>query len=117
VCTHSDDGISLLAISEKEWWHVQCLGYIEDSVESRQNDFNRALSFIISHYGHEKKGMPDNFKSARQYIGLSLPETPIYLQELKKKIRKPLRQKLNLWVLLYDTCSGGIRSVSPDCDY
>lgn len=49
--------------------------------------------------------------SAIQYLGLALPETEHYIRELKRRVRKPLRQKLNLWILLYDIGSGKIKAI------
>ena len=47
-------------------------------------------------------------------LGLALPATPTYLDELNRRIHKPLRKHLDLWVLLLDLQDRSIHAVSPD---
>ena len=49
-----------------------------------------------------------------ELYGLALPASPEYLKQLKKRVRQPLRVRLNLWVLLYEPKSKSIRAVSPE---
>lgn len=61
--------------------------------------------------------MPKGFEKALPHLGLALPITGFYLNELERRVRMPLRQQLNLWVLLYDPTEKTIKAVSPNDEY
>ena len=112
--TFSSDGADILALSEKEWWHIECKGAGSGKPQTQRNNFDRALSSVVSYYGEDNSKLPEKFSGAIQYLGLVLPATDQYIRELKRRVRKPLRQTLNLWILLYDIDSGKIRDIEPN---
>lgn len=113
----SNSGADVLAINEKEWWHIECKGAGSGKGQTQRNNFDRALSSVVSYYGEDSSKLPEQFKGTAQYLGLSLPVTDVYLRELSRRVRQPLRQTLNLWVLLYDLETKRIRNVEPSQDF
>jgi len=112
----SNSGADILALSEKEWWHIECKGAGSGKAQTQRNNFDRALSSVVSYYGEETSRLPEQFRNTVQHLGLSLPTTDLYLRELTRRVRKPLRQRLNLWILLYDIRTKKIRCVEPNHD-
>ena len=110
----SSDGADILALSEKEWWHIECKGAGSGKPQTQRTNFDRALSSVVSYYGEDNSKLPEKFSGAIQYLGLALPATDQYIRELKRRVRKPLRQRLNLWILLYDIDSEKIRDIEPN---
>ena len=39
----SSDGADILALSEKEWWHIECKGAGSGKSQTQRNNFDRAL--------------------------------------------------------------------------
>jgi hypothetical protein len=115
--TFSNSGADVLAISEKEWWHIECKGAGSGKAQTQRNNFDRALSSVVSYYGNESLRLPEQFRDTVQYLGLSLPATDLYLRELTRRVRKPLRQRLNLWILLYDLKTKKIRCIEPNQEF
>ena len=106
----SNEGADILALSETEWWHIECKGAGSGKPQTQRTNFDRALSSVVSYYGEDNSKLPKKCDRAIQYLGLALPETEHYIRELKRRVRKPLRQRLNLWILLYDIGSGKIKN-------
>jgi hypothetical protein len=112
----SNSGADILALSEKEWWHIECKGVGSGKSQTQRNNFDRALSSVVSYFGEETSKLPEQYKNAVQYIGLSLPATELYLRELTRRVRRPLRERLNLWILLYDLKTKKIKGIEPNHD-
>jgi len=111
------DGPDICGLSEKEFWQIECKRAGAGKSQTQRNNFDRALASVVSYYDDVTSKLPENFKDAQQYLGLALPSTHDYMRELTRRVRKPLRQKLNLWILLYDLNTKAIREVSPENDY
>ena len=99
-------GPDIEAESDRELWLIECKGAGTGKLATQRNNFDRALASVVSYYD-----------AGVTALALALPETPAYLSELKRRVRKPLRQRLKLWVLLYSPISKTIRAVSPDDDF
>lgn len=115
-----EEGPDIIGVSETEWWQVECKGSGKGVQSTQRNNFDRALSSVVSYYEKETKGLPRQYElysNAQPYLGLALPASPAYLKELEKRVRQPLRKRLNLWVLLYEPNSKSIRAVSPEDIY
>lgn len=110
----SNSGADILAISEKEWWHVECKGVGSGKPQTQRNNFDRALSSVVSYFGEDNSGLPGKFSSAIQYLALALPSTDLYIRELKRRVRKPLRERINLFILLYNISSNKILAIEPN---
>ncbi len=108
------NGADILAVSENEWWAVECKGSGAGQSQTQRNNFDRALASVVSYYEEKPRGLPVNYANATVFIALALPDTRAYLNELRKRVRMPLRKCLNLWVLLYQCDSKLIRAVGPD---
>jgi len=97
-----------------EWWQIECKAAGSGTKQAQLNQFKLALANVVGFFGEPP---PDEFKAARPYLGLALSATPYFLHHLKGRVKKPLRQALNLWVLLYDSIDRSIRALSPEDDY
>jgi len=116
----SSEGADILGISETEWWNVECKGSGTGVSQTQRNNFDRALASTVSYYEEKPSNLPvkyAQYENARPYLGLALPASKAYLNELKRRVRLPLRKTLNLWILLYDLNSKKIRAVSPEEGY
>jgi hypothetical protein len=109
-----NEGPDIIGLSETECWHVECKGSGSGVESTQRNNFDRALASVVSYYGEEIDDLPVEYRNAHSYLGLALPASPVYLNELKRRVRQPLRKILNLWVLLYQPESKSIRAVSPE---
>jgi len=110
------DGADLVAANSSELWEVECKGAGAGVSATQRNNFDRALASVVSHYGSnspEASAMP----AAARYLGLALPSTPNYMRELTRRVRVPLRSRLNLWILLFDLESQTVTAVGPDQEY
>ena len=112
-----NSGPDIVGISEEEWWRVECKGSGKGKPPTQRNNFDRAVASVVSYYEEKVQGFENKTKKPRPFLGLALPKSPAYLNELKKRIRTPLRIKLNLWVLLYDPEENIILPVSPESEY
>jgi hypothetical protein len=117
---HSNSGPDIIGVSETEWWQVECKGTGTGKSQTQRNNFDRALASVVSYYCEKPEGLPKryvHYNSARPYLGLALPSSTAYLNELKRRVRQPLRKALNLWILLYQTEPKKINALSPDDNY
>jgi len=105
------EGIDLGA-SQKQV--IEAKGAGKGGKQTQRTNFDRALASVVSYYTDT---VPNETPDARPCLGLALPATPIYTSELRRRVQKPLRRQLNLWVLLYEPESREIRAFSPDADY
>jgi hypothetical protein len=116
----SSDGPDVCGISEKEWWQVECKGVGKGVPPTQRENFARALASVVSYYEEKPTNLPQkylHYRDARPYLGLAIPASPTYLSELKRRVRQPLRIRLNLWILLYEAESKNIKAISPEDEY
>ena len=111
------NGADILAISETEWWVVECKGSGTGKPQTQRNNFDRALASVVSYFEDQPQGVPEDRQNLKVCLGLALPATRAYFNELQRRVRSPLRRRLNLWVLLYELASQKIRAVAPDAPY
>ncbi len=113
-------GPDVIAISENEWWAVECKGIGIGKPSIQRNNFDRALASVVSYYEDRPDNVPKSLQdwgeNATVYLGLALPASEEYLKELNRRVRSPLRKKLNLWVLLYEQTKN-IRAIAPNEPY
>lgn len=116
----SAEGADIIGISATEWWKIECKGSGGGKPQTQRNNFDRALASAVSYYEEKPTNLPkeyDQYQNAQPYLGLALPSSQAYLNELKRRVRLPLRKALNLWVLLYESDSKKIRAISPEDGY
>lgn len=120
VIRFANDGPDIIAVSQKEYWQIECKGAGSGKESTQRNNFDRALASTVSYYCDNIPQMPEELKAledATPVIGLVLPSTRSYLTYLRRRVQKPIRQRLNLWVLLYDINTREIVPIPPDADY
>ena len=110
-------GPDVIAVSENEFWIIECKGTGRGKPSTQRTNFDRALASIVSYFEDNPPNPPVWAKNSTVFLGLALPNSKQYLNELKRRVRIPLRKRLNLWVLLYDTKSKQIKEILPDVDY
>lgn len=110
----SGDGPDILGISDSEWWVVECKGAGTGKPQTQRNNFDRALASVVSYFEEKPQGVPAESQDAKVCLALALPATRAYLNELRRRVRLPLRRRLNLWILLYEPESQSIRPVLPE---
>ena len=110
-------GPDVVAVSEDEWWQVECKGLGTGKPQTQRNNFDRALASVVSYYGDVPEDLPNWAEGASPFLGLALPASTTYLSELRRRVRPSLRRRLNLWVLLYDSSTKAVRAVSPTDEY
>lgn len=108
------DGADILGISDTEWWIIECKGAGSGKSQTQRNNFDRALASMVSYYEEKPQGVGPEYQNTTVCLGLALPATRLYLNELRRRVRAPLRKRLNLWILLYEPNSKLIRAVSPE---
>jgi hypothetical protein len=113
----SSEGADVVGFTVTEWWQVECKGAGTGKKQTQRNNFDRALASVVSYYTDSIPDLPKGFENANPHLGLALPITRFYFNELERRVRKPLRQRLNLWVLLYDPADKTIKAVSPHDEY
>jgi hypothetical protein len=107
-------GADILGISESEWWVIECKGSGAGKPQTHRNKFDRALASVVSYFEEIPQSVPSEFENTTVCLGLALPATQAYLNELKRRVRLFLRKRLNLWVLLYQLETSAIKAVSPE---
>jgi hypothetical protein len=114
------DGPDVTAVSKSEFWQVECKGAGQGKQSTQRNNFDRALASTVSYFIDQSPQFPGELSilnGAIPFLGLALPATRDYLDQLRRRLRIPLRKRLNLWVLLYDLKSHTIIPVAPDESY
>ena len=92
---------------KEEVWKVECKGAGMGTPQTQRNNFDRALASVVSYFRESTPKL-----SVR--LGLALPETHAYLNQLKR-VHKDLRKRIDLWILLLDPQDRrSIRAISPD---
>jgi len=109
----SRGGPDIEAISSSEWWRIECKGAGKGVRRTQRNNFDRALASVVSYYTDQTEEIGADLKNRALFLGLALPDTDTYINELKRRVGKPLRRRLELWILLFETSTGQIRPISP----
>lgn len=116
----SMEGPDIMAISKSEWWRIECKGAGAGKRSTHITSFDRGLASAVSHYSEEPPQFEGDLavlNEARPFLGLALPITPVYLNELRRKVGSSLRKRLNLWLLLYNREGNTIKAVPPESEY
>ena len=95
-----------------EWWQIECKGAGEGKQPTQRNNFDRGLASVVSYYGPSTE-----FRNAKPHLGFALPNTKHFKHLLKKRLGRPLRTRLDLWVLVYDSGDKSVHAVPPDAEY
>ena len=80
-------GPDIVAVSEKEWWRVECKGIKENNkTQTHRNNFDRALASVVSYY-EDRPDIPPEWNGWAKdgvFLGLALPASEHYLKQLKR---------------------------------
>jgi hypothetical protein len=106
-----NDGPDIIGASKNEYWQVECKGFGIVAPQTMRNNFDRALASVVSYY------TDDVMNKQTCFLGLALPDATNYMSELRRRVKKPLRRALNLWILLYEQATKQIRPVAPNDEY
>jgi len=115
-----DTGPDVIAISLSEFWQIECKGSGVGKQQTQRNNFDRALASCVSYYESKLPGDWSDItetSETKTRLGLALPNSADYIRELKRRVRKPLREQLGLWVLLYLPERTSIQAIAPNQDY
>ena len=120
-------GPDVIALSKTELWQIECKGVGMGGKQTQRNNFDRALASTVSYFSADstevknRSGDPLRIvlsamieEEPKLRLGLALPATPTYLNELRRRVGKSLRKQLDLWILLLDLQDRNIRAVPPD---
>lgn len=110
----SREGPDIEAVSDSELWRIECKGAGKGSPQTQSSKFNDALAGAVSYYTDKTEEIGPDLKERALFLGLALSDTDKYMKELKRRVRNPLRQRLNLWILLFEMETGKIRPISPE---
>ena len=108
-------GPDIVAVSDHLYWKVECKGSGTGKPATQRNNFDRALASVVSYDEDCPPDTDERVKNTTVALGLALPATEQYWKLLTTRARKPLRSRLNLWVLLYDRRK--IKPIKPNDDY
>ena len=111
------EGADIEGVSEREWWRIECKGSGRGKSPTQRNNFDRALASVVTYYEEPPYSLGPNYSEAKLFLGLALPASPDYLHQLKRRVRSPLRKRLNLWVLLYEPTGRTVKEVSPEQEF
>ena len=95
-----------------EWWQIEAKGAGKGKLPTQRTNFDRGVASVVSHFGPSAE-----FRNAKPYLGFALPNTEFFKRQLQTRLRRPLRTRLNLWVLLYDPDDKSVHAVPPDAEY
>lgn len=110
-------------------WKVECKGLSAGARSTVDNNFDRALSSVVSYYdepGEVKNGeIQDDLKTIMRNLDrtdkpvrlvLALPDSQQYLKLLRDRVKQPLRRRLDLWLLIFDPTTQAITPYDPSSD-
>jgi hypothetical protein len=109
-------------------WKVECKGLSAGARSTVDNNFDRALSSVVSYYDEPieaKDGEMQDLKTIIRHLDrtdkpirlvLALPESPQYLKLLRDRVRQPLRRRLDLWLLIFNPTTRAVTPYDPSSD-
>ena len=115
-CPTSSDGPDVIAFGNGELWLVECKGAGTGTSQTQRNNFDRALASAVSYYGHTPN-LINEAEVNQRMIALALPATTNYTRELKRRVRRELRARLDMWVFLLDPSTRAFSAIVPDQEY
>ena len=81
--TFKGAGPDVVAVSEDEWWQVECKGAGTGKPQTQRNNFDRALASVVSYYDDDTpENLPNWAQATSPFLGLALPASTTYLREL-----------------------------------
>jgi hypothetical protein len=108
----ASDGPDIVAVSEREYWQVECKGAGSGQPSTYRTSFDRGLASVVSYFGTAAE-LPPECGSRTPILALAIPSVTEYLSQVRRRVRQSLRLQLSLWLLLCNPESLAIAAVSP----
>ena len=109
----SSQGADVEALSDTEWWRIECKGIGSGKSPTHRNNFDRALASVVTYFEEPPYPLGEKNQNVQLCLGLAVPTSPTFLHQINRRVRSPLRKRLNLWILLCEQPSGVVKAVSP----
>jgi hypothetical protein len=90
-------GPDIVAVSEQEYWQVECKGAGSGQRSTYRTNFDRALASVVSYFG-TAEDLPSDCGHRIPFLALALPQAPEYMAELRRRVRDSLSRALGLWL-------------------
>ena len=100
----SSNGPDIIATKDSITWKIECKGLGSGSTSTLRNNFDRALASTVSYFDQK-----NNLR-----VGLAIPREKTYVNNIKTRIPKTLREKLNLWIFLFNPDKNAIDCYEPN---
>lgn len=97
------EGADIEALFSGGIWKIECKGLGDGKLSTLRNNFDRALASSVSYYA-SKTGIR---------LGLAMPKNDTYLSFISNRIPQALRERLDLWIFLYDSNTDLINVIEP----
>lgn len=107
------DGADIVAVSDREYWQVECKGTGSGVQSTQRNNFDRALASAVSCFASREE-IGDHCAGRTPLLALALPASKDYMGHIRRRIRPSLRRSLNMWLVLCDPSTLEVRAVAPE---
>ena len=120
------NGPDIVARDKSCIWKVECKGLGRGGTSTIDNNFDRALSSVVSYYdepaeeGHTNLSTVMNLianKDKPTRLALALPVSDRYMSLLKKCVKPALRRRLDLWLLIVNPLASSVECYNPTRDF
>lgn len=117
-----NNGPDIVARDRSCIWKVECKGLGRGVTSTIDNNFDRALSSVVSYYDEPAEEGHNNLSNVMSLLAnkdkptrlaLALPRTDRYMSLLRKCVRPALRRRLDLWLLIVDPLAGSVECYNP----
>lgn len=108
----STDGADIVAVSDTEYWQVECKGTGSGVQATQRNNFDRALASAVSYFASADE-IGGDCAGRTPVLALALPASRDYMAQIRRRIRPSLRRALNMWLVLCDPSTLEVRAVAP----
>lgn len=107
-------GPDIVAIYSSRHWQIECKGAGAGKPSTQRNNFDRAVASVVSYYTDTSPIDIPELQDATPTLGLALPATRSYLALAKARLPLALRNRLNLWLLIYQPSPLTIKPIEPN---
>ena len=120
------NGPDIVARDKSCVWKVECKGLGRGGTSTIDNNFDRALSSVVSYYDEpEEEGHTDLSRVMNELanrdkptrLALALPRSDRYMTLLRKCVKPALRRRLDLWPLIVNPLASSVECYSPTIDF
>ncbi len=106
------DGADIGAVSETEYWQVECKGTGTGVQSTQRNNVDRAVASAVSYFASAEE-LGSDCAGRTPVLGLALPASREYTALLRRRVRPSLCRALNMWLILCDPSTLEVTAVAP----